>query len=90
MHRMAAGEGEALAEAFDLHAPAVLGLLVLLLGRQSEAEEILEEVFLHVWTQADRYDPQNATPRGWILRIARSLALDRLRSRRNSGQRSTR
>ena len=89
MRRIAAGEGEALAEIFDLHAPVVLGLLVRLLGRQSEAEEVLEEVFLHVWTQADRYDPQSATPCGWMLGIARALALDRLRSRRSPGQRST-
>lgn len=81
MRRMAAGEGEALAEMFDLHAPVVLGLLVRLLGRRSEAEEILQEVFLEAWMQADRYDRQGATPRGWILRIARSRALDRLRSR---------
>ena len=88
MHRIAAGEGEALAEAFDLHAPVVLGLLVRLLGRQSEAEEILEEVFLHVWTQADHDAPQSATPSGWILQLARARALDRLRSRRSTGQRS--
>ncbi len=81
MRRMAAGEREALAEVFDLHAPVVLGLLVRLVGRRSEAEEILEEAFLQIWTQAGRYEPQRATLRGWILRIARSRALDRLRSR---------
>jgi RNA polymerase sigma-70 factor (ECF subfamily) len=59
----------------------VLGLLVRLLGRRSEAEEILQEAFLQVWMQADRFDPQRATPRGWILRIAHSRALDRLRNR---------
>lgn len=89
MRRIAAGEGEALAQAFDLHAPVVLGLLVRLLGRRSEAEEVLEEVFVHVWTQADRYDPQSATPCGWMLRTARALALDRLRSRRSTGPGST-
>ena len=88
MRRIAAGEGEALAEVFDLHAPVVLGLLVRLLGRQSEAEEVLEEVFLRVWTQAGRHDSQGATTSAWILRIARALALDRLRSRQRPGQRS--
>lgn len=83
MRRIAAGEGRALAEAFDLHSPVVLGMLVRLLGRLPEAEEILQEVFLQVWTQADRYDPARETPRGWILRLARSRALDRLRSRSN-------
>ena len=82
MRRMAAGEGEALVEIYDLHAPVALGLLVRLLGRRSEAEEILQEVFLQVWTEADRYDPKTASPRGWILKIARSRALDRVRCRR--------
>jgi RNA polymerase sigma-70 factor, ECF subfamily len=81
MGRIAAGDGEALAEAFDLHAPVVLGLLVRLLGRRNEAEEILQEAFLQVWMQAGSFDPQRATPRGWILKIARSRALDRLRNR---------
>jgi len=82
MRRIAAGKGEALAELYDLQAPVVLGLLARLLGRRSEAEEILQEVFLHVWTQAARYDPKSATPRGWILTIARARALDRVRRRR--------
>lgn len=86
MRRIAAGDGEALSEAFDLHSPVALGLLVRILGRRSEAEEILQEVFLQVWTQADRYDPGKATPRGWILMLARSRALDRLR-RRDASQR---
>ena len=86
MRRIAAGDGGALAEAFDLHSPVALGLLVRILGRRSEAEEILQEVFLQVWTQADRYNPERATARGWILMLARSRALDRLR-RRDASQR---
>lgn len=86
MRRIAAGEGEALSEVFDLHSPVVLGLLVRILGRRGEAEEILQEVFLQIWTQAGRFDPERATPRGWMLMLARSRALDRLR-RRDATQR---
>jgi len=86
MRRIAAGDGEALSQVFDLHSPVVLGLLVRILGRRSEAEEILQEVFLQIWTQADRYDSEKATPRGWMLMLARSRALDQLR-RRNASQR---
>ena len=42
---------------------------------------MLQEVFLQVWMQADRYDEARSTPRGWILMLARSRALDRLRRR---------
>jgi len=87
MRRIGAGEGEALAEMFDLHSPVVLGLLFRILGRRSEAEEILQEVFLQVWTHAGRYDSGRSSPRGWILMLARSRALDRIRRRDSSKRR---
>ena len=64
-----------------------LGLLLRILGRRSEAEEVLQEVFLQVWMQADRYDAVRSTPRGWILMLARSRALDRLRRRDSTRRR---
>jgi RNA polymerase sigma-70 factor (ECF subfamily) len=51
-----------------------------ILGDSGEAEEALQETFLQVWREAGRYDGRRATPRGWIVMIARSRALDRLRS----------
>ncbi|HEX7182884.1 MAG TPA: sigma-70 family RNA polymerase sigma factor [Thermoanaerobaculia bacterium] len=87
MRRIGAGDGDALAEVFDLHSPVVLGLLSRILGRRSEAEEVLQEVFLQVWMQADRYEPERASPRGWILMLARSRALDRIRRRESSRRR---
>jgi RNA polymerase sigma-70 factor (ECF subfamily) len=85
LRRIGAGDSAALAEVFDTHSPLVLGLLFRILGRRSEAEEVLQEVFLQVWMQAERYDPDRASPRGWIL--ARSRALDRLRRRESSRRR---
>lgn len=81
LRRIASGNGEALTELFDLHSPVVLGLLVRILGSRSEAEEALQEVFLQVWTRADRYDPASSTPRGWMLTFARERAVERLRHR---------
>jgi RNA polymerase sigma-70 factor (ECF subfamily) len=81
MRRVAARDGAAFARLFETHAPVTLGVLLRILGRRSEAEEVLQEVFLQVWMQADRYDEVRSTPRGWILMLARSRALDRLRRR---------
>ena len=86
MSRVAVRDGAAFARLFELHAPVTLGLLDRILGRRGEAEEVLQEVFLQVWMQADRYDDARSTPRGWILMLARSRALDRLR-RRDSARR---
>jgi RNA polymerase sigma-70 factor (ECF subfamily) len=87
MSRVAAGDGGAFARLFDLHAPTVLGLLHRMLGGRGEAEEVLQEVFLQVWTQGSRYDGDRSSPRGWILMLARSRALDRLRRREASRRR---
>jgi RNA polymerase sigma-70 factor (ECF subfamily) len=81
IHRIASGDGEALTRLFDLCSSVALGLLVRILGDRAEAEEVLQEVFLQVWMQADRYDEARSTPRGWLLMLARSRALDRLRRR---------
>ena len=86
LRRIASGDGDALTRLFDQHSPVVLGLLVRMLGGRAEAEEVLQEVFLQVWMQADRYEESRSSPRGWILMLARSRALDRLR-RRTSQQR---
>jgi RNA polymerase sigma-70 factor, ECF subfamily len=70
----------AFAALFDHHSPVVLGLLERMLGAGGEAEEVLQDVFLQIWRQAASYQPQLKTPRGWMLMLARSRALDRLRS----------
>lgn len=81
VHRVASGDGKAFAHLYDRHSPQVFGLLVRMIGRRAEAEEMLQEVFLQVWREARRYRSGGATARGWILMIARSRAIDRLRSR---------
>lgn len=80
--RIAAGDREAFAALFDRHSPVVLGVLVRLLRDRAEAEEVLQEAFLQAWQDAAGYRPDGATPRGWLLMLARSRAIDRLRSGR--------
>ncbi|MFN7963901.1 MAG: sigma-70 family RNA polymerase sigma factor [Thermoanaerobaculia bacterium] len=77
---VAAGEASALATLYDQHSSRVLGLLHRMLGDGGEAEEVLQEVFLQVWRDAGHYRPERASVRGWILMLARSRALDRLKS----------
>lgn len=87
LRRIGTGDGDALSRLFELHSPVVLGLLVRILGSRAEAEEILQETFLQVWMQADRYEESRSSPRGWVLMLARSRALDRLRRRESRRRR---
>lgn len=79
MTQVAEGDGAAFAELFDGHSPVILGFLVRLLRHRGLAEEVLQETFLQAWLQAGNYRPELGTPRGWLLLIARSRALDCIR-----------
>lgn len=81
MTRIAAGDTGALAELYDAHASAVYSLAMRILRHTGDAEELVQEVFAQAWRQADRYDPNRATPAGWLLMITRARALDALRAR---------
>lgn len=76
----AAGDALAFAALYDRHSGLALGVVRRILGDHGDGEEVLQEAFLQVWREAGRYDANRATPRGWIVMIARSRALDRLRS----------
>lgn len=78
--RIAGGDRGAFAVFFDRHSPAVLGVLVRMLRDRGEAEEVLQETFLQAWQNAGGYRPDGASPRGWLLVLARSRAIDRIRS----------
>jgi RNA polymerase sigma-70 factor (ECF subfamily) len=88
--RVAARDSDAYREIFDTYAATVLGFLVQMLRDRAQAEEVLQDAFLQAWQQAARYRPERATPRGWLLMIARSRALDRLRASRSRAEREQR
>lgn len=81
VERMAAGDGDALRELYDAHARAVYSLAIRILRSQSDAEDVVQEVFVQAWRSAARYDATRATAVGWLLMLAKSRAIDRLRSR---------
>jgi RNA polymerase sigma-70 factor (ECF subfamily) len=73
---------EALGELYDRYGSLLMGLAYRVLGNRTDAEEVLQDVLLHVWNQAGRYDPARSSVSTWLVLIARSRAIDRLRSRR--------
>jgi RNA polymerase sigma-70 factor, ECF subfamily len=85
VRRLAAGEGNALSEIYDRYSPILNAVARRILGDGGDAEEVLQESFLQVWNQADRYDASRSSVSTWLILIVRSRALDRLR---NLGARS--
>jgi RNA polymerase sigma-70 factor, ECF subfamily len=73
---------EALAALFDRFAPTLLALCRRILDSSADAEDVLQEVFVHIWNHGGRYDPARSSVSTWLVLIARSRAIDRLRSRK--------
>jgi RNA polymerase sigma-70 factor (ECF subfamily) len=71
---------EALAEAYRRHAGAVFGLARRLLSERALAEEVVQEVFLRLWNDPDRFDPGRGALRSYLLASAHGRAVDLLRS----------
>jgi RNA polymerase sigma-70 factor (ECF subfamily) len=62
---------------FERYADLVLTLALRTLHDRSEAEEIVQEVFLHIFEKPHLFDPTKGTAKSWIARIATTKALDR-------------
>lgn len=81
IERMAGGDRHALSRLIDLHGRGLTVLATRYLGREGDAEEVVQDVFLRAWRHAGRYDPARARVGTWLYRIAVNLCIDRQRSR---------
>jgi RNA polymerase sigma-70 factor (ECF subfamily) len=73
-------EQAALAEAYRRNAGAVFGLAKRLLDDRAQAEEIVQEVFLKLWNEPHRFDPERGSLRSFLLASTHGRSVDVLRS----------
>ncbi len=78
--RLAAGDHHALAEVFDCLAPAVYGAALRVLGQGAAAQDVVQDVFVELWSHPGRYDPAAGTLRTFLTVLARYRAVDVVRS----------
>jgi RNA polymerase sigma-70 factor (ECF subfamily) len=75
--------------AFDLlyrqTSAKLYGVCLRILNDRAEADEALQEVFVKIWTKADRFAVSDLSPISWLVAVARNHAIDRIRARRPSG-----
>jgi RNA polymerase sigma-70 factor (ECF subfamily) len=79
LHAVARGDEAALARLYDGYRVILFGLLVRILSSREEAEDILQDVFIQVWRRAKDFDENRGRPFTWLVTLARSRAIDRLR-----------
>lgn len=91
LRAVARGDESAFARIYDRYSPILLGLMLRILRSRAEAEDVLQEVFLQVWQRAHSFDAARGRAFTWLVTLARSRAIDRLRSvgsRERAAQRS--
>lgn len=62
----------------------LFGTCLRVLKDRTEAEEVVQEVFIRIWLKADRFAVTAQSPMSWLIAVARHLAIDRLRARREA------
>lgn len=70
----------ALRTLYEEHAPRALAIAVRILRDQTEAEDVVQETFLELWRRAAQFDTRKGGAVAWVVTIARSRAIDRMRS----------
>lgn len=71
---------KAFAYLYDSFAPALLGNIRRLVSCPSSAEDVLQNVFIKIWSHADQYEPTKGRLFTWMVNISRNATIDYLRS----------
>src|SRR5246127_1323530 len=80
IRQVAKQDRNAFSQLYDRCSSLVFTLALRMLKERSDAEDLLQEVFVQIWRQAANYNENRGSPEGWVINIARSRAIDKLRS----------
>jgi RNA polymerase sigma-70 factor (ECF subfamily) len=80
IRQVANRDRDAFNQLYDRFSSLVFTLALRMLRVRSDAEDLLQEVFVQIWRQAESYSAERGSPEAWIINIARSRAIDKIRS----------
>jgi RNA polymerase sigma-70 factor (ECF subfamily) len=78
--RLTAGDDLALAEAYDRFGRAVYGAALRVVRDGASAQDVVQDVFVELWSHPGRYDPEAGPLRTYLIVLARHRAVDLVRS----------
>src|SRR6476620_1132120 len=79
---VAHGDMAAFEQLYDRHSSTLYALLLRILSNADDAQEVLQETFVKAWTNAKMFDSVRGSEVAWLISIARSKGIDKLRSRK--------
>ncbi|KIN63773.1 RNA polymerase sigma-70 factor [Sulfitobacter noctilucicola] len=84
--RVAQKDREAFEALYDRVSAKLFGVCLRVLTKHAAAEDAMQDTFVKVWNNADRYRSNGLSPMTWLITIARNTAIDRLRARKKGHQ----
>jgi RNA polymerase sigma-70 factor (ECF subfamily) len=82
LRRIAAQDRAALHEFYDQTARPLFSIACRMLGNVADAEDVIQDVFVQIWTKAAKFDAEKGRPFHWALALTRNRCIDGLRARR--------
>jgi len=81
MQAIQAGEADALSQLYDRYSGILKALILRVIHNDAEADDLLQEIFMEIWSQAKNFRAQKGKPLGWMVTLARRRAIDGLRKK---------
>jgi len=75
------GDAAALSQLYDRYNGIVKALILRIIHNETEADDLLQEVFMEIWNQAKNFSAEKGKPLGWMVTLTRRRAIDALRKR---------
>jgi len=75
------GDADALSQLYDRYNGVMKALILRIIHNETEADDLLQEVFMEIWNQAKNFSAEKGKPLGWMVTLTRRRAIDALRKK---------
>jgi len=75
------GDAEALSQLYDRYSGIMKALILRIIHNETEADDLLQEVFMEIWNQAKNFSAEKGKALGWMVTLTRRRAIDALRKK---------
>jgi RNA polymerase sigma-70 factor, ECF subfamily len=86
LRQIAGGDQDAFARLYDRFSRPLYSVALRILNDAAEAEDIVHDVFVSLWTKAGDFEATRGSPFGWLVALTRNRAIDRVRTRKRRGE----